>query len=145
MANFSSGAGYIGFFGFFLAIFFILPPLLLVWAGFALPLIKKDGNINYPVLASRLNFVLLPICIVFFGLLMWFLSDHGYDREYNTLLPVWISFFPTIGGFIAARASAALLALARPSGFTPAKWLVAIIISAVVLFVVGIFGMFMLG
>ena len=152
MANFSSGAGYLAFIGIFLSWPFILPATFFVWAGFAIPMSLEKGQLNYHILVRRLNRILLPICIVFFGLLYrWlyfgFLSSYSFFRTDVTIviLSIWVSLFPTLGVFLLARLSAAILYKYDKDGLTKGSWFICLLGGAILLIIVGAVGTIVLG
>jgi type IV secretory pathway TrbD component len=150
-ANFSSGAGVLAFYGIFMSWITIFPVVFFVWLGFALPMKKEDGAIDYYVLKRRLNRILLPICLVLFAL---FHSGHrntvavycGPNCVHSYIpLSLWVAFFPTVGIFAAARLSAAWLFKSDPSEFTKGAffwWLLGV---AFMLTIVGAVGTFVFG
>ena len=141
MANFSSGAGHLMMLGMIMSWMIILPLMFLVWAGFALPMKSEDGILNYQVLVRRLNRILLPICIVLFGLLFWSIS--GTISEAGVLLPLWVASFPTLGIFLAARQSAAWLHASKRRSLTKGKWFLFLLVAVVSLILIGALGTFL--
>jgi len=144
MANFSSGAGYLVFFAMFLSFIFILPASLLVWAGFAIPMKLKDGKIDCQILIMRLNRVLLPICIVLFGIIFFGLAINAVlEGISNLFLAIWISAFPTLGIYFAARLSIDMLDRSITEENTIGRWLMYQLLSAILLIIVGMIGTFL--
>jgi len=92
MANFSSGAGLISFFGFFFAVFCIFPSVVIIWAGLARPLMNENGVIDYNVLVRRLKKILLPICILAFVVLTLFLLMFLDGIAFVFYCPFWLRF-----------------------------------------------------
>jgi len=143
MANFSSGAGMLVFIGAF-ASMFVFPPVLLIWAGFALPVRTEYGEINYPILVKRLNRVLLPICIVLFCVLLYNgIFDFISFQAGEVLSVIWTAAFPTLGLFLTARISAARLYDSHSRDFTKGWWLVSLLLYTIALIVIGALGLFL--
>jgi len=147
MANFSSGAGMLVFFGVaasMLASMFTFPLTLLIWAGFALPMKTEYGEMNYPILVRRLNRVLLPICILLFCILLYNgIFDFISFQTGEVLSVIWTAAFPTLGLFLTARTSAARLYASSAKEFTKGSWLASLLLYTLLLVTIGILGSFL--
>jgi len=146
MANFSSGAGHLMMFGMFFSWIIILPSMFFVWAGFALPMKSENGEVDYQILIRRLDFILLPICVGLFCLLFFGMTINAVsESDGSLLLAFWVAAFPTLGIFFAARASASALRNSKADKFTKGKWLLYLLLFAILLIIVGALGAFLLG
>jgi hypothetical protein len=129
MANFSSGAGALIFAIIFSSGIFTLPAMILVWTGFALPIKKGNGMLNFKILQRRLNRILFPICCVFFAFWIYALWDTGeiFDSFEDSIIVVLFSAYSTLGIFFAARWSA--IFLFKKNKLTKSNYLIVLIIS----------------
>jgi len=144
MANFSSGAGHLMMFSMFFSWIFILPSIFFVWAGFALPMKSENGGIDYQVLIKRLDFILLPICVGLFCLLFFGMTINVIsESDGSLLLAFWVAAFPTLGIFFAARASASVLRNSKAEKFSKGKWLLYLLVLAILLIIAGALGTFL--
>jgi hypothetical protein len=135
MANFSSGAGALLFGIMFLSWIFTLPAMIFVWLGFALPIKKVDGMLNFEILKRRLNRILLPICCVFFAFWSYALWVTGemFDVPWDSIFVILFAAYSTFGIYFAARWSAVFLF--KKNKLTKVDYFWALIISGVLIFV----------
>jgi hypothetical protein len=131
----------------FVAWISILPAMIFIWAGFALPVEKEYGELNYEILKMRLNRVLLPTCIIFFVL---FFSACIFDMVENSFFDLFFTFtalwgvsYPTFGFFAAVRFSAA--SLEKRDALTKGSLFLRMFCMAILLKIIGLLGIFLIG
>ena len=109
MANFSGGYGYMPVFALY-AMIIAVPATLIILAGCASSIKKGNGMLNYQILKRRLNYIMLPICLISF--VMCFVIFVGSVLDYGgglwVYMPsiVWAAAIPTIGLYMVAFLSA---------------------------------------
>ena len=145
MANFSGSFGYIPMYA-MLGMIASLPATLFLWTGLALSLKKEDGKLNYQVLKRRLNWFVLPICLVVLGygvqICVQQISFYGRSNNilFDALVILWSLAFPSFGMYCSMLFSAMLLN--AKGKLSKGKWFLLTLLFAILLTAIGFFGLF---
>ena len=134
MANFSASGSY-AVYSAIVAFIICLPAMCFLGLGVADSSKTEDGTLDYQILKRRLNRIVLPISLVLFVVLFWWLLiEQSSENPYITL---WGSAGPTIGMYCSLIFWAALLD--ADDNLYIGRWLFLSLLFPVLLFVVPFF------